>query len=178
MYSVSMLARELDDDPREPMYPVFNQVVVKMCELLLPKGFDLTPHENKVDSLKKIQAEYERTQRVIVWSGGSANTIFGDPEVNYAFRAWHDAMHIWYNLPFSKIGEDIACKFQQRQIQGFCEGEYSKTQIELFTRILECEINGQVEYLNEHNKFPDDQRKFHREWMEKRDRQEKEKSKT
>ena len=32
-------------------------------------------------------------------------TIFADPEINVMFRAWHDYVHLKYNLPFNLEGE-------------------------------------------------------------------------
>lgn len=41
----------------------------------------------------------------VVWSGASEHTIFGDPEINYAFRAWHDWCHWRRKSDFSPSGE-------------------------------------------------------------------------
>jgi len=50
--------------------------------------------------------------RMLVYSGASERTIYGDPEVNYAFRAWHDWCHWRGRYDFSYEGERAACAMQ------------------------------------------------------------------
>lgn len=40
-----------------------------------------------------------------VYDGGCENTIYGAPEYNYMFRAWHDSLHLRHDLDFSVKGE-------------------------------------------------------------------------
>jgi hypothetical protein len=40
-----------------------------------------------------------------VYSGGCEATIYGAPEVNHAFRAWHDAVHVRLGAAFTVEGE-------------------------------------------------------------------------
>jgi hypothetical protein len=40
-----------------------------------------------------------------VFDGGCALTIFSSPQVNHAFRAWHDSLHLAHGLTFDKAGE-------------------------------------------------------------------------
>ena len=47
------------------------------------------------------------TSGLVVYSGGSDNTIYGDPRVNWAFRAWHDKLHLDLNAPFTLQGETL-----------------------------------------------------------------------
>ena len=42
---------------------------------------------------------------LVVWSGASAGTIFGDPAVNHAFRAWHDSLHLLTRIGFGVVEE-------------------------------------------------------------------------
>lgn len=37
---------------------------------------------------------YRETGTLLVWTGMSSNTLFGQPSDNYLFRAWHDYCHI------------------------------------------------------------------------------------
>lgn len=50
-----------------------------------------------------------------VFNGGCENTIYSKPEVNHAFRAWHDSVHLAENYDFSR-GDEIRvglCMMQQ-----------------------------------------------------------------
>src|SRR6266404_5349587 len=38
---------------------------------------------------------------LVVWSGASEGTIYGDAKVNHAFRAWHDSLHLKLNATFT-----------------------------------------------------------------------------
>lgn len=40
-----------------------------------------------------------------VWSGGCLNTIYPGAEGNYAFRAWHDSLHLAMGEGFDREGE-------------------------------------------------------------------------
>lgn len=72
-----------------------------------------------------------------VWSGASDGTIYADPAVNWAFRAWHDATHIAGRYDFTLAGETATCEAQIR-----------------------AEIVGQAQYAAAHGHFPVDQAAF------------------
>ena len=46
-----------------------------------------------------------RTRATVIWPGASERTIYGAPEVNWAFRAWHDSVHLARECDFSRAGE-------------------------------------------------------------------------
>lgn len=52
------------------------------------------------------------TGTIKVWSGASDNTIFHDPAINHAFRAWHDYCHKLLNADFSLQGELLVAQYQ------------------------------------------------------------------
>ena len=83
-----------------------------------------------------------------VWAGASDNTIYGDPTVNHAFRAWHDHIHLRYGLGFT-IPEEIEVAKIQASILPDRLGD-----------IILAEVAGQANYLKEHGHFPEDQKAF------------------
>ena len=90
-------------------------------------------------------------------SGGSARTIYADPAVNYAFRAWHDWCHWNGKHDLTDAGEVGACQMQCHQLYdayGF-NGQTLR-----WTNIIKAEVIGQAEYFDRHYRFPDDQRLF------------------
>lgn len=93
-----------------------------------------------------------------VWSGASDGTIYDDPAVNWAFRAWHDATHIAGQYNFTLAGEIATCEAQLIKLR------------ETFPRfparwetILRAEIIGQAQYAARFGSFPTDQAAFIRE---------------
>lgn len=88
-------------------------------------------------------------QRIPVWAGASARTIWSGPRVNYLFRAWHDATHLACAAEFDHDGEMEVARRQCAQIEGKPE-----------KALLWAETAGQVLYHCAHGAFPTDQRVF------------------
>jgi hypothetical protein len=93
-------------------------------------------------------ARHCSVQSLIVWAGASDGTIYGDPRVNWMFRAWHDACHIILNAPFTLDGERYVAKYQAG-----CLGD-------LAGRIVIAEVAGQAEHYALTGSFPINQVKF------------------
>lgn len=89
------------------------------------------------------------TETISVYSGGCSKTIYSTPEVNLAFRAWHDYVHLNSNLNFSKESEIEVAKIQCAQ----CTNEEDK-------RLLWADIAGQVWYYYKFSTFVFDQKAF------------------
>jgi len=90
---------------------------------------------------------------LVVWSGGSEHTIYGDRSVNYAFRAWHDSLHIKLNAEFSLHGEILVAQEQARIL-----GDDT-------AKIILAEVIGQAEYFALHGFFPIDQSAFIQQYL-------------
>jgi hypothetical protein len=86
---------------------------------------------------------------LVVWSGASDNTIYGDAAVNYAFRAIHDAMHLKTGLSFSPQHE-----IEMGRIQA------SKIGSDLIAKLFYIEIAGQAEHYLKTGQFVQDQVQF------------------
>jgi hypothetical protein len=63
------------------------------------------PSPDAPDTLEGITDMYECGGPIYVFDGGCDNTIYGDKEVNYAFRAWHDYHHWKLQAPLTREGE-------------------------------------------------------------------------
>jgi hypothetical protein len=55
---------------------------------------------------------------LVIWSGESDHTIFGDARVNWAFRALHDSLHLKIQLDFSPRAEIELGRIQANQYSG------------------------------------------------------------
>lgn len=132
-----------------------NAAILTICQRLLPGGFDIA--ENAPDTYEAIVALFESGKRYVVYAGGSENTIYGDPEVNYHFRAWHDWCHWTGRFDFSLEGELGAYRMQC----GHLVSVYGEDEtVRHWQHILFADIIGQKLYHREHGTFPDDQLAF------------------
>jgi hypothetical protein len=139
----------------EPLDPNLNAAVIAIAKQLFPAGFEVS--EDAPDTYEKLKAHLHAGKRLVVYGGGSEHTIYGDPAVNYAFRAWHDWTH-WtgqHDLTFQ--GEKAACAAQHRFL---IELFGNAAQIDRWAKLISAEIVGQATYFQWHKRFPVDQRGF------------------
>lgn len=149
-----MKLRELFESAK-PVDKALNAAIFRMAHILMPAGYDVS--EQAPNSFEELAAHYKKTKRILVWSGASDNTIFGDEEVNWAFRAWHDWVHLTQNFPFTTAGEAAACHFQIAQLKKVY-GDSQET--ERWAAIIIAEVKEQTEYFEHTGNFVDDQRAF------------------
>lgn len=95
---------------------------------------------------------------ITVWTGASEGTIYGDPSVNWAMRAWHDAHHVGLVSDFSLAGERRVAAAQAAA----CETPEDAA-------LLLADVLGQAEYYAAHSAFPTDQVAFVAAYMRDRD---------
>ena len=137
-----------------------NVAVRTISRILLPGGFDVS--EDAPDTYEKLVAHFESGARLVVYSGGSDKSIFGDPEINYHFRAWHDWCHWQGHHDFSMRGEYAVYEMQCAHIVRF----YGDTHMTRRWRtILFADGMGQKAYHEKYGTFPDDQFAFVREFI-------------
>lgn len=144
--------------PVTPLNEGFNQAVLAMVSIYLPEGFNTSAEE--LDSFEQVKALWEREGRLTVSQSHSSNTIFGKPEVNWAFRAWHDYCHIKGDFPFTVWGEWMACYMQRQQLRAAFSFH---PQLEKWCQLLDIEVNGQVGYSLRFHTFPENQIEFTKE---------------
>ena len=139
--------------PFEPLFPRFNDVVRKMARFIPYK----LANEAYVD--------FEAMKADAAANGGwfkvnidhSAYTIFEQPSVNWAFRAWHDSCHLAADADFSEAGEREA---MWRMVDQLIDA-YGSTPLTLFwVEVIYIEVMGQFYHLQEFGVFPEDQRQF------------------
>lgn len=111
-------------------------------------NFDSNDIEATFESHKKI---YRETGKIYIWTGESENTIFGNEKINHYFRAWHDYIHLNYNLGYSITEESIVCNIQRDMLPN--EWIFEK-------ELINAEIIGQAHYFYMNNNFVKNQRLF------------------
>lgn len=108
-------------------------------------------------TFRELKAHLDTGKRVVVAREGSEQTIFGDPEVNYAFRAWHDWCHWKGGYDFSIEGEMATCNMQIEQLYAiFGVSETTKR----WSRYIIAEVIGQRRYYERYREYLSDQRAF------------------
>lgn len=145
----------------------FNIAVMTIARRLFPGGWDVA--EDAPGSLEELTQHIADTGRMLVWSGGSDATIFGDAEHNYAFRAWHDWHHWKWQLPFTLEGEAAVCDLQKDDLDivyGLPVTPGERFRRSMHYRLIDCEINGKLKYSKMHGgEFPVDQIAFARMYL-------------
>ena len=85
-------------------------------------------------------------------------SIYGDPTVNIAFRAWHDSIHLYDGLTFSFEDEYWVAFAQCQQIKALGASQWD-------IDLLWADTFGQVCYFDKWGRFPDNQRAFVASWI-------------
>jgi len=132
-----------------------NACVMTMANKLFPCGYDVG--SNAPSSLEELKDHVKKTGRIMVSGEHCETSIFGDKEVNCAFRAWHDFHHLQGNHEFTPEGEYQVCKKQCEDIIKVYGGS---VQSQEFIEYIRADILGQGEYFGVYQEFPQDQKAF------------------
>ena len=118
------------------------------------------PTSNAPSSYEELRAWHDRThgvQSMPVFDGGCDNTIYSHARYNYAFRAWHDQIHIDLGLTFSKLDEIRTCNEHIRQMTAH-RAMFNLTTEDV--RAIRYDVAGQIMYYYTHKKYVKDQARF------------------
>jgi len=137
-----------------------NVAVLVIARQLLPGGFDVS--EDAPETYNALVRQFESGQRYIVYAGGSENTVFGDPEVNYHFRAWHDWCHWKGKHDFSFQGEHATYLMQCEHLVELYGNDETT---ERWRRILFADVIGQKLYFHRYRCFPENQMEFVKQYL-------------
>lgn len=145
-----------------PVCHSFNQLVLAIARDLMPEGWDVIP--NAPQTLEECRAYYDEHGRVAVDIESRSGCTVGDPEVHYAFRAWHDLIHILNpeEAAFTLAGEQWAANRHRDEI---IKRVGYTPEAAWFGALVEIEIVSQ----NAHNLrmgfYPPDPRAFALRWL-------------
>jgi hypothetical protein len=137
----------------------FNAAVTTLARKVWPLGYDVSDDIKYASApdANAYFAEIERTRRVTIYTGGSERTIFGEPEINWDFRAWHEWSHFILRAPFDINGE-LAVAHRQCQDLARVFGHEERTI--RWQGLIMAEVYGQALYFKRHGSFPADQVAF------------------
>lgn len=119
-----------------PLSPAFNAAVMTLANRCCPGGYVVSA--DAPASLSALNAYIAEHGRMAVSDENSENTIYGDAEHNYAFRAWHDWVHWHLQAEFNPEGEKLVCAFQKGMLLQFGFGTK-------FHDLVDAEVTGQLE---------------------------------
>ena len=142
----------------QALYPEFDELVLIMAKRAWPDGYDVSldaPH-----TMAQLTREYEKRGRITVYSGASDNTIFGSPDVNIAFRAWHDAAHLIAGGVSFNLTSEYDAMLKQCHNLGEYIG-YGTVKHAQWCNVLLIEIMCQAKYYSKYGTYVHDQREFH-----------------
>lgn len=142
--------------------PAFNALVMTMANKVCPAGYDVAHDDSAPASLEALQDHVRLTRRILVDGRNSERTIFGCPEHNWAFRAWHDWTHLVISAPFTLDGELAVA---HRQIADMYRVYGHGPQSNLFARLILEEVYGQALHFARTGEFPKDQIAFAQQWL-------------
>lgn len=143
----------------QPFDPDFNHAIMQITAQLVP---EYTVSDSAPATYQALKAHLEAGKMMVVADEGSGNTIFGNPAVNHAFRAWHDWSHWRGGFDFSPQGETATCQMQIEHVYQFF-GNNQKTRA--WASLLTAEIIGQRQYFERHRTYICDQRAFVRAYL-------------
>lgn len=132
-----------------PLDPGLNCAIIDITRRILPRGYEVA--SSAPSSFEELQELLQSGSRLKVWPGGSEQTVYTDPEINHAFRAWHDWSHWIAAQPFTLEGERAVSALQCRHIlMDFGDNSHTRR----WRAIVEAEVIGQNEYRVRHRRFP------------------------
>ena len=138
-----------------PLDTGLNVAIMHIATKLFPTGFDVSL--DAPATFDELKTHLDAGKRMVVFSGGSGTTIYGDPEVNWCFRAWHDWCHWRGNHLLSLVGEQATCTMQAQHLLTLYGNGLS---VRRWIRIIHAEIIGQADFYRDHGHFPVDQYEF------------------
>lgn len=136
----------------KPFDITLNGAVIAISRELFPDGFDIS--WDAPETLQQIRDHLDAGKRMVVYAEGSDESIYGDAQVNYAFRAWHDWCHYITNNDFTVKGELGVYNYQMAMLAA----RFGK--VGYWSRLLYADVVGQRLYYLLHHRYVDDQRGF------------------
>ena len=139
----------------QPLDQGLNAAILFITSRLIPNGY--LAADDAPSTFEALVSQFDAGNMMVVYSGRSDHTIYGDAAVNHAFRAWHDWCHWKGTFPLSPDGEAEACQMQ-------CDQLYDLYGLNAHTlrwaSIIKAEVIGQAIYFERHGRFPGNQRLF------------------
>ena len=67
---------------------------------------------------ERVKQAYDNNEPIPIYTGDSDDTIWGEPEYNWLFRAQHDSLHLRHNIPFTLMGEYYVAELHATLAEG------------------------------------------------------------
>lgn len=128
---------------------------------MLEKGYEIKPFAHAPSTYNELLLMHlTYPNLLVVYDGGSANTIFSSPDMNFTFRAFHDFGHLAHRLDFQFKNEMKLGELQANEIYDDLLGTVGIERANVVRDIVRAEIIGQIEYYQIHRRYIDDQQTY------------------
>jgi hypothetical protein len=134
---------EYQHEPRIRLLPQTEEWLLKIA----PKHF---ASANSPTTFETVKAQADNYHIFHVFNGGSTDTIFSDRKYQYAYRAWHDSLHMTMNWDFSKESELKVAKLQEKVALAW--GIDARD-----AKMLRLDLEAHIEYYYAKGEHPDKQ---------------------
>ena len=117
--------------------------------------------EDAPNSYEELMEHYDSLvtgDPIPVGSGGCEHSIYSRPEINQAWRAYHDGIHMVHELDFSLEDEEQVCEIQIEHMR-LCSKDYGTFTSEDYAAVR-ADIIGQAMYYARYKKYVNDQARF------------------
>lgn len=122
---------------------------------------------NTWKDLKAWHASAKPGEPMPVYNGASERTIYSCDQVNFAFRAWHDSLHLLFDKSFS-CDDELCIAAKHRDLVtafGIMRG-YPGKEITEAADLIYADVAGQVLYYAKYGEYVTDQALFVREYLQ------------
>lgn len=130
----------------------------KALEVTRLTGVNYAESVDAPSTFEEVKAEWANALRTglpfRVFSGGSDKTIYVDPCYNWAFRFWHDYLHVKYNKSMAYDSEVFIGHMHVTHVAS----EFGIGSLE--ARLMFADTIGQCLYYETHGGFVEDQLEF------------------
>lgn len=109
-------------------------------------------------TFEEVKTEWQLAKKTTrpfkVYSGASDRTIYDSPHVNWAFRFWHDYLHVFGNRGMNFYDEAVIAKTHIEAVAA----EFGESSLE--AKIIEADTYGQAVWYAVNGSYVEDQREF------------------
>lgn len=149
-----------------PLCPAFTHLAHSIARDLMPEGWDVIP--NAPDTLPDLRDYYHENKRIAVNTESRYGCTVGDLEAHYAFRAWHDLLHVLDPDAGSAFDLEGERRMANRHRQQIVDRIGYSADSAFMGALVEIEIVAQNAHKLRLGIWPEDPRAFALRWLDDR----------
>lgn len=130
---------------------------------LMPQGFGVVAVKDAPNTMEDAIAAYKNTGKIVVSNYMSRDRLFGTPECNQSFDAWHDFCHVMLRATFDIPGEMKVDAMQQAHLMEWWKNStnpVTEASIVRAREVLSINNVGRLQFWKAYNAPPESLRAF------------------